>query len=99
MANHTYDLDRRGAGGRTPDMLANNILTTESMPSEIFVDDYYLFTALLIMLIEEPAFKQRDTHNLEIVGSYGVGERPRLLVGRQRIGGGPVRHHALPLRA
>ncbi len=56
MTNYTYDLDRRGAHGRNPDMLANNILAAESMPGEIFVDDYYRFTALSIMLIEEAAF-------------------------------------------
>ena len=93
MADNTDDLDRSGAHGGNPDMLANHILSTESMPGEIFVDDYYRLTALLIVFIEEASRKQRDAHYLEIVGSYGGAECERFLVGRERMGSGPIRHY------
>src|SRR6185312_4615695 len=98
VANNTYNLDGSGAPwtDRNPDMLANYILTAESVPGKVFVDDYYQFIALPIVLIEEAAFEHRDAHNFEVVGRYAGGERDRLLVGMRRIGTGPVRQGVFP---
>src|SRR6185312_1653335 len=76
-------------------MLTGNIRPTKDMPSEILVDDDDRFAFLSIMVIEEAPFQQRDAHDFEIVRSYGRAQRGWLLVWRQRIRRGPVRHNVL----
>ena len=59
--------------------------------------DYHRFTALSIMLIKEAACSNGIAHDVQVAGSYAGGERDQLLVGRQRIGAGPVWQDVFPV--
>ena len=89
MADHTHHRD--GVGAQIdPEVLPDGLLPAERLPRHHVIDDHHGLTGHAVLVVEEPAFEQPQSHYLQIFRRHAAGQNERLFVRRWSGRRGPV---------
>src|SRR5579864_1795213 len=90
VSNHTSHTDGTLSHGLDRQTLANGVLVWECMLSQNLIDYDNRLSIQAIVVIEESALAQRNTHDLQIIRRHAGCQRNRHFIRRGRRGGSPI---------
>ncbi len=90
MTYYPHHPDGIGAHFWDPEALPDRLLSAEGVLRQNVINHYDELFANVIVVIEESALAQRDSHDLQIIRAYARCQRHRPLILWWHIRGGPV---------